>query len=265
MIRWFSLVALLVLCGSISADDKKEADEKGSVKPKVVSLSIRKPLPAKPGEFAFMSAGTTLDVVVFQPDKFIVGIDPKASKLDHFTDDKKTDLHKGKGLFTQTNWINEFMTRTSADGDNVTIQINGVNAPAKGAEKILFKGSLVLQCGASEKATDKKELTLKNNEEIALGKFKVKVNFTGPFGSNLAVLADEATVKSAEFFDAQGKAIKPTSSNRSAFPTGLGKNQHTLGYALNGKHEKLSVKITYFEKVESVTVPLDLKVGLDLE
>jgi hypothetical protein len=266
MMRWLSVLGLFVLGTSIWADDQKPTrDEKGSTKPKVVGLSIRKPLPAKPGEFSFNPAGTTLEVVVFQPGRFILGIDAKASKLEQFTDDKKTDLHKSKGLFGQANWINEFMSRPSTDGESCTVQIAGPNAPAKGAEKILLKGSVALKCGAGAKSTDKKDITLKMNEEATVGSFKVKVNSAAAFGSQLTISSGEPNIKSVEFLDDNGKAIMTGQPNRISLPTPGGKMEHMVGYFLTGKRDKVTVKINYFDKVENVTVPLDVRVGLDLE
>jgi hypothetical protein len=47
--------------------------------------------------------------------------------------------------------------------------------------------------------------------------------------------------------------------------SGKGKGHYVYSYFLGSKSEKFSVKIHYFTKVEMVQVPLDLRVGLDLE
>jgi hypothetical protein len=251
----------------LAADDKKPADDKTSAKVQAIGLSIRKAPPAKPGAMMFVPQGVTMDLSIAKPGKFIVGIDAKASKLESFTDDKNNNLKQAAGIFGgQSNWINEFATQYGPEDGQCTIQIMAGKAPGKGAGKILVKASLVVKCGMDEKTADKKEIALKANEEVSAGDFKMKVNFVGGFGANLSVLSAEPRVKSVEFFDAAGKAIKPTSSGRRVNPFGPGgKPQASVDYFLNGKMDKVSFKVTYFDKVESVTVPLDLKVGLDLE
>jgi hypothetical protein len=268
--RWLSTLCLLAAGSALfAAEEKKPAGEKTSAKVQVIGLFLRKAPPAKPGAFVFTPNGVTMDLTIAQPEKFIVGIDGKASKLESFTDDKKNDLvKKAPALFGgQANWLSEYATQFSPDGDHCTIQITAASAPGTGAEKILVKGSLVLRCGAEEKTTDKKEIALKMNEEASAGDFKVKVNNTGDFGAGLTVLSAEPRVKSVEFFDPEGKAIKTMPSGRSTNPVAPGgKPQAIVAYFLSGKKlDKVSFKINYFDKIESVTVPLELRVGLDLE
>jgi hypothetical protein len=268
--RWLSTLCLLtVVTGLLAADEKKAADDKKSAKVQVIRLFLHKAPPAKPGTFTIPPNGVTMHLTVAQPEKFVVGIDAKASKLESFTDDKKNDLNKKPaGLFGgQANWLAEYATEYSPDGDYCTIQITAAGAPGKGAEKILVKGSLVLKCGAEEKTMDKKEIALKMNEEVSAGDFKVKVNYAGDFGAGLTVLSAEPRVKSVEFFDAEGKAIKTMPSARGTIALApLEKPQAAVTYSLGGKKmDKASFKITYFDKIESVTVPLELRVGLDLE
>ncbi|HWG42150.1 MAG TPA: hypothetical protein VN688_05140 [Gemmataceae bacterium] len=267
MKRWLSTLCLLAVAGFAVAADEKAAEDKGSAKVRAVGLALHKPLPEKPGTIMYNPSGMTLDINVSLPGKFIVGVNAKDSKLESFTDDKKNDLFKGKARFgPPANWISPFMTRIDPAGEHCTIQVGGAATPGKGAEKILLKGSLMVQCGTGEKTTEKKEIALKTNEEVAVGDFKMKVNSAASFGSSLAVLSAEPKVKSVEFFDAAGKAIKAMPQGRSTNPFGPGgKPQAVFSYFLNGKMDKVSFKVTYFDKLESATVPLDLRLGLDLE
>ncbi|HEY7311752.1 MAG TPA: hypothetical protein VH643_20485 [Gemmataceae bacterium] len=268
--RWLSTLCLFASGAALlAADDAKPADEKSSAKVQAIGLIVRKSPPPKPGAFAFTPNGVTMDLTVSKPGKFIVGIDAKASKLDSFTDDKKNNLFKKQpGIFGgEDRWINEFATQFAPEGDNCTIQITAGNAPGKGAAKIVVKASLIVKCGANEKTTEKKEIALKANEEVKVADFTVKVNNANNFGAGVSVLSAEPRVKSVEFFDADGKAIKAMPPGRgSDFSAPGGKPRAAISYFLGGKQtDKLSFKITYFDKIEAVTVPLDLNVGLDLE
>jgi len=267
--RWLSTLCLFAFGAALlAADEAKPADEKSSAKVQAIGLIVRKSPPPKPGAFGFAPNGVTMDLTVSKPGKFIVGIDAKASKLDSFTDDKKNNLFKKQpGVFGGADrWINEYMTQFGPEGESCTVQIMAANAPGKGAAKILVKASLIVQCGANEKTTDKKEIALKANEEVKVGDFTMKVNNAGDFGAGLAVLSAEPRVKSVEFFDADGKAMKTMPPGRGNIFDQQGKPQAAASYFLGGKKmDKVSFKITYFDKIEAVTVPLDLSVGLDLE
>lgn len=261
--RWLSTLCLFAVCVAVpAADEKKASDDKKSAKVKVTSLSISKAPPAKRGTFGRPN-GVRMETMVSLPGRFIVGLDPKTAKLDSFTDDKSNVLFKkGGGLFGGANWLTEFGMLFDPDGESVAFEIIGTNPPGKGAEKILLKGSLNVKVGSEEKATDKKEMALKPKEEAEVGPFKVQVN---QFVNRVEVLTDEENIKKVEFFDDKDKPIQSGRPGRARVPADKGKMVHQYSYFLIGNPKKFTIKVHYFTKVESVTVPLDLRVGLDLE
>ncbi|HZV05647.1 MAG TPA: hypothetical protein VE999_11240 [Gemmataceae bacterium] len=265
MTRWLSVLGLLAAGAALLAgDDKKSNDDQKAAKIRVVSLSIYNAPPPKPGTFMAVPNGLNMDVMVSLPGRFIIGVDAKGSQLERFTDDKDHVLFKkGGGLFgTETHWILEHFMRFNPDGEAVTVTIRGTDPPGKGAEKILLKGSLNVLCGADEKVADAKEVAMKPKQEAEVGPFKVRV---GPFGNAVEVLSDKENLKNVEFLDTNGKAIVTGLPTRSHTQSGRGKTSHHYNYFLAGKHEKFTVKIHYCTKVETVKVPLDLRVGLSLE
>lgn len=268
MMRSLSTLCVLAAATAVlAADDKKAAEEKSAAKIQVTGLVLRKPAPAKPGSFTFTPNGVTMDLAVSLEGKFIAALDSKDCKLEGFTDDKKNNLIKKGGVFAgPASWIIDYMTQYSPEGDRCTLQVTAGNPPGKGAEKILVKGSLHFRCGTDEKTTEKKDITLKMNEEVSVGDFKMKVNNAGQFAISLSLTSPEPNVKSVAFLDADGKEIKANPQGRglNQFAPG-GKPLWTVFYGLPPKIEKASFKVTYFNKLESVTVPLDLRVGLDLE
>ena len=265
MTRWLSALCVLAAgTALLAADDKKEADDKGSAKFQVTRLEIRKSPPPKPGTFMFVNNGISMDVLVKPSMKNLTGIDFKASKLESFTDDKKNNLYKKAiGFFAGSNdWINEFSTQYAPEGDAVTIQMKASIPPGKGAEKVLVKASLVLRFGKDEKATEKKDIALKAKEEATVGPFQVKI---GQFGGNqFNVISAEENLKNIELFDDKGKEIKLGPPGRMRMMKGE-KTEYTYSYYFFQKTSKVSIKINYYDKVESVKVPVDLKVGLALE
>lgn len=265
MMRWLSAPCLFVAAaGLLSAGDKKEAASKDTAKIQVTRLEIRKPPPQKAGGPFQMPDGISLAIMVSPPGKHVTGVDVKASKLDRLTDDKKNNLYKKAAFsFGGSNWLSEF-AQYSPEGDSVTVLVSANNVPGSGASKVLLKASLVLNCGTDEKATDKKEIALKPKEEIALGSFKVQIS---PFSANqVLVSSDKENIKNVEFFDDTGKKLTTGAAGRMPAPPGSDKKkQYTYSYFLFQKTEKVSVKINYFDKVEKVTVPLDLRVGVSLD
>jgi hypothetical protein len=264
MMRWLSALCVLAAgTALLAADDKKEADDKGSAKFQVTRLEIRNSPPPKPGTFQFVNNGISMHVLVTPSAKNLAGIDFKASKLESFTDDKKNNLYKkGGGFgFGQSDWLNEFFTQYSPEGDAVTLQMNSSVPPGKGAEKLLLKASLVLRIGKGEKATEKKEIALKAKEEAAVGPFKVKVS---DFGNQFSVISDQENLKNIELFDDKDKEIKIGLPGRMRMMKG-DKTEYIYSSVIFQKTSKFSIKINYYDKVENVKVPVDLKVGLSLE
>jgi hypothetical protein len=262
--RWLSTLCLLAVGAAVFADDKPKSSK---VTAHPTGLYIRKPLPPKKKEaFFFTPNGTTLDVTLAAPSKFVVGIDEKASKLESFTDDKKTKLDTSTGFGMQP-WLSSY-PQISPDGDECTVQLSARTAPAKGASKVLVKATVVINCGKEEKTSDKKEIATKLNTEAKVGAYTVKVTQEGNqfSGGQISIFSNARDLKSAEFFDDKGKEIKILGNPfRGSTFTGPGKMQHSLSYFLPKKLDKVTVKVTYFNKIESVNVPLDLSVGLGLE
>lgn len=263
MMRWLASLCLLAAATVLSAAGEKSANDKKSAKIQVTSLSIFKAPPPKPGMFVLRANGLMMDIMISLPGRFITGLDAKSCKLDRFADDKDNVLFKkGGGLFGGgTNWLNEYAIRFDPDGESVVLQVQGSSTPAKNAEKILLKASLNVKYGSEDKTTDAKELTLKAKAEADIGPFKVRV---GQFG-NIEVWSSDENIKKVEFLDDKGKPIMTGLPGRNRHPSKTEKLSYGYSYFLLGKRDKLSIKIHYFTKVETIKVPLDLRVGLGLE
>ena len=259
MKRWFS-----ALCFLMAGTALLTAADKPPVKIQVVSLAIYNGPPPKPGTFTLTPNGIHMELMVSLPDKPITGVDVKNSKLDSFRDDKDNVLFKKSGrLFgAGATWLQDFGMRYGPDGESVTLHIYGTDMPGKGANKLLLKGSLSIKCGADAKATDAKEMAMKPKEQADVGPFKVRVN---QFRNQVQVETEDENIKKIEFLDDKGKEIPIRLSNRTRMESGKGKEHYVYHYFLDIKSEKVSVKIHYFAKVKTVQVPLDLRVGLDLE
>jgi hypothetical protein len=111
---------------------------------------------------------------------------------------------------------------------------------------------------------------LTKGTKISAGQTSFMVGDVSPndFGeAKLRVTLENKTgfdaIRSIVFLDAQGNEIKTEQmgSSRAGF-----NDEFTYGqsYGLPDKVDSVTLKISYFEKVESIEIPLDLKVSVGL-
>jgi hypothetical protein len=225
----------------------------------VASLRIGKEV-SKDGDLNPFDKGTALEVIVAQPGKRILGLDAKASKLESFTDDKKTDLAKGGGPFDR--WLDDFSARVNKDGTRILFTARSGAVPAPGATRIVLKAKVVLKVGADEKTAEDKKVALKE-AKVKVGPYQVGLSkgFGGGDETVVEVSSSERNIKSVTFLDKDGKELKAEQVGSGSFGDGK-MNTYTTDYALKGKVTEVGVRIIYFSKVETVTVPIDLEVGV---
>ncbi|HEX5269954.1 MAG TPA: hypothetical protein VFW33_05685 [Gemmataceae bacterium] len=263
MKRWLSILCVLGCAAGLFAADEKKTD----VTAQATQLMVRKPLPPKKKEpNPFPDTGSTsLDVTLTAPGKFVLGIDVKASKLGEFTDDKETKLYTADRF--GISWLSD-LPLINPEGDVCTVHVNGQAPPAKGAAKLHIKGTVVLTCGKDEKSADKKEIAIKKDSKVTVGDFTIQVDDDGAMfgGPRLSVTSEKQNLKGVEFFDAKGEAIKLffPPYRQSFFQPG-GKVRYGLSATLPKKADSVTVKVSYFDKTEAVSVPIDLEFGVGLD
>jgi hypothetical protein len=258
----------LALCGLPCAflAAKQAEGEKPAVK--VLTLEMRKQAP--PGidpSIGDYSTSTTMLVMLSLPDKQILAIDAKASSLESMTDDKSTDLTKPdkKNLYPRK-WLDDFsMARVSKDKKHCSIHVFFPAVPAEGAMKLTLKAKFVVLCGAEEKNAEGKNVELKDGKSTKVGSVIVSYNKNNSFGNNTAVsiiCEDAPRIKSVTFLDKDGQALKTNDYNYLSRNTAGGRNDWISNYTIDGKVDQATVRIIYYDKLESVTVPAELQVGV---
>lgn len=247
-----TLVCVFVVgAAGLAADDDKT---KASVK--VIGLDIHRTLDNEQ-IFAF-NPGTTVELLLAQPGKFILGVDSKASKLESFTDDKKTDLTKTKALFGRE-WLNAAFLRFNKDNSQCVFQIYAPGTPVEGAAKVLVKADLAVVIGKEEKTAEEKNIALKVGEKVKLDDIAMTVEKGFPEGKQVTAsfITPERSIKSIAFIDSKGKAITQVFTNTN--PTFVnGKNQFQTTCSLAIPAAPVTVKVTYFSKTEIVKMPVEL-------
>jgi hypothetical protein len=265
------ILGLVLLAGPDSAPAQNAKSGSAEAAIKVVVLEVRKPTPPAENDIAMAyGSGTVIGVQLAQPDRNILAIDRTASKLTQFADDKGTDLSKGTGYVPA--WLESYMVRISKDRHRCAARLQAPSIPAVGATKILLKASLVLQCGSAEKAVEHKDLDLTPSPDkkdkpdaktVAVGPFSLRVEKGFGAGPMIRISSDDPIVKEITFVGADGKPLKGFLSGLNMGVTNTrGKAEYISTYSFNEKVTRATVKLTYYENIEKVTVPVDLEIGV---
>jgi hypothetical protein len=258
----------LVTAFAVAADEKKDDTKKMSVR--VFGLSIYKPKPEDRTRGFYFGPSTTVQAVISVPDKAILTLDQKASKLTSFTDDKKTNLYKTVAFGFSQPWVSPYYSPLSKDRKSIAVNFQGNQAPATGANKILIKGSVAVICGKDEKTAEKKDLEFKKGTKAKFGPLELEITTPYPGAPNLTFVftSDKPIIKDVKFTDPDGKAVNAsTGFGGIAPPGGKIRTVYYLNTPFGKKPEKLekvTIKLTYYDKTETVKVPIDLSTGIGL-
>lgn len=262
MIRPLAAIpAVLVALALIArADDEAAKAPKPTLEP--VSLMVSRKLKDKEPT---TSSYTTLSLRLAHPGKYILGLDP-ASKVSEMKDDKGNSL-LGDGAFKPN-----FYASSSATKDRsailVTVSTYAGN-PAKGSSKVIVKGDIVLRCGLDAKSTEEKDVEFKvhkkDDADTTVGDFALRVTAEKGFGFNAGAVftltTEKPGIKAISVKDEDGNSIEAVFSYSSPI---FNTKKTTYHYTLSRQVKKGKITITYFNKEEKVTVPVDLSVGVGL-
>lgn len=240
------------------------------IEAEVVGIAVVKPDPknkyggsAVPG----MQPGVRVYFRIARDDLFIISLDKDASRLVAFTDDKGTVLGApGKSKFMD-GWLGQ--SQVSEDKHSLRFEVASKKMPARQATKLKIKANIAISVGADEK-TSTSPVTLKKGEAVNLGPLQVTIGKVGKPDWGDAKLAVQ--FKSSKSFDAikelsfigpDGQGIKSRQSSSSSGGFGA-RMTYARTYDLDKKVEQVTLKATYFGKVEKVSVPVDVTVGVGL-
>lgn len=249
-----TLTALVFSAGLLTAGDPPTKSVE------VVGLHVSKKLPDQDRNLTnSYDHGTGIDLIIRQPGKRILGIDRAASKVTSFKDDKDTDLSKSEGF---GGIVDDLGTRTSQDGTRVGVRLRSSVLPAKGAAKLVVKGSIVLKIGTDEKTAEEKNVVLKADKGVKVGPATVKIGMGEVNGEKTVMVSySERVLKAVVFLDKAGKVLESQSYGGGSSSDGT-TTVYDTDYHVKGLANLATVRITYFSKTESLTVPLDLEINL---
>lgn len=217
---------------------------------KAYALNVNNPPAGAPKEIV-SPAYTGVYMFVQVPGKQILSFDPAATKLA-LTDDKGTDLGGPKVLPGNSLAIDK-------SKEQGRLYVLGNKAPAAGATRARVKGELVLYCGSGEKTATVEKLALKDKEKATAGPVTFEV-IVAKDKLTVTFKAEGASVKAVNFTTPDGKPL--TQSGTITLSAPGGKVSQSATYTLPPKTEAVAIKLTYYEKTESVKLAVDTDTGV---
>lgn len=261
------ILNLLAVCASGVCSLSAKAD---AAKVEVVGVSIGKKLSSDAANelFMFKADGTKLYTLITLPGKTIIGADREASKFGKFTDDKGTNLFAPLGHVPEADdWIGTFGPKLTEDGKACGLTVEAPARPVPGATKLLFNANMVFRCGTSIKTVEQKNVALKKGSKITIGPVPMEIVQTQVAANETSLgLKSRASLErilSVRFFNAAGKEIESRIEGYESSSI-FGNYEITRTYKLPGKVPVANVKIAFYDKVETVSVPLAIEAGLGL-
>lgn len=255
MIRSLILLAPFVLASMVQAQSP-------TVKP--VSLQVMPSLDKNDQDvFSLGGTGTSVSVIVATPSKCMVALDKDACKLQSYTDDKGTDLTKSPktGLSSSRRWIGGSEFQPNETGDRACVSLVTGGTPRAGAKHIAIKGTLRVLCGTVLKTVEQEDVPVvvdPRGDKTKIGDFPVAV-FNG--GASILVESDQPNVLGVEVLDAAGQAVTVISSRKGKTMFNH-KDIYSYVYNLEEAAKSLTVRIAYFNTIETVDIPVDLTIGV---
>lgn len=251
-------------------------------KPTLEVLYVQLLKPLKPGErsavlgrfdspLSGVVPGIKVVVRVSVPEMTITSVPEGALRLARFADDLRTELGDGRQTPTHPGLGGPRESPVAPDGQSCTIEIGSDRLPAAGAKQILASGTVVLRCGRGERTVEQKDFAPAVGKTIDAGGVTLRLSEmaaaperggTGGGGVLLTFASDAAdAVRSLQFIAPDGTKLAAKAIVRryeSLTTTGR------LQYVLPSVPDSMTVRVMLFEKVELISVPIDLAVGVGI-
>jgi hypothetical protein len=262
-------------------------DGKSLPRVSILNLQVVKPDPALADmpahvrhmrRFGFPSAppeGTTLALVIDEPQQWILSLETKDCKISKFRDDRDTDLAQARvpaeggdlPLNPQRGPENCTLSgEVDPAGHRATVTVHSPHIPAGGANRLSLEADLVMRFGYGEQTVEQKNVNLKV-DTITVGPSPLVVMVQEPFDgmgqdNGMQVMlfhqgSFQREIKKVAFIASDGAEI-PTRASGS----GQSGSVHHANYLLTRKVETCTVRLTVPERIETVTLSVAIDTGV---
>ena len=184
----------------------------------------------------------------------LIEIDDDASVLQHFGDDKGTDLGGKLDSFPD-----EFK-----DGSGGTLDISSSGMPAAGATKLVAEGTLALSVSAGSKPTKVANVRLEDGRTFKLGQTTITLAEVSADGEDLKFSLKlprqvMAGIKGVTFFDAKNQ---PLDGHRTS--SGYFNDDAEMGFSVKTELKTVTLEFDIWQGLRVIKVPFKVSAGVGL-
>jgi len=248
---------LFLIATSASAQEKPQLE--------IAAVSIAKANPQSQfglGLSQYRSPGIELDVFFELPGETVLSIDGKETKVVLSSDD-------GGELELQDRFEGPFELNINEEKTSGVIQFRSETLPGGKATRLTVRGDFAVTVGRDSK-TEEVDLRIAEGEKLKFGPINAEVGEIGEgYGDEFKQVVEFSSkqpfdaVAKVEFLDAKGKVILSENGGSSSY--GFNDEMtYSRSWQLASEAKMLKVRVTYFQKTESIKLPANLEFGLGL-
>ena len=265
-----SLMALVALAAVLYAQDTDAPASPITVRAVGLSIAIHDGSDNEASSLAkFVDAGTSLHLLVDFGDQTALEVIEDDSTIDAFTDDVGTVLLE-PGEAERFGFLGLRGVEIADDGKTAQFIVTTHDRPGAGATTITLTASVAFVLGSDLTTDTLDAVAFKPGQTITAGDHAVEIKSVGKPSWGDAQLEIEFTseqsfagIAAMRFLDADGKLIESEVNSNSRVQMGK--------YVVYGRTIQLAkaadavtIEIDYYATTETVTVPVDVTVGLGL-
>lgn len=271
MRRWIVTAAgIAAVAGAAGLAAQPEEDD-GRAQVELIGLQVVKPLKAGQREQPLTGhrTGTTLMIQVTRRDRHWLGLDPGASRLEAFVDDRGREL-VDDGIKALGTWL-DGQTWVSDDGQTCVFEALATATPSPQARRVGFKGLIGLKFGRNPAMAEQANFALDKDSRLKAGPVDMKI--TGvQRGDNttiftLSTKSKPERISRIQFLDADGKEFETKVLDKAVVGF-MGETYHDWTYAIKTDKprlvESVTARVLYFHKVQTLVVPVSISAGIGL-
>jgi len=204
---------------------------------------------------------TEILLLVSEPERRMVDVQRENCRLNAFVDDKGDDMSEGGGFHIVG-------AEFTDDGHYAIIPLRSTKIPSPGATRIIAEGTLAITTVSGEKTEERISVPLVKETKISVGRGDLIITSVkaeaGEGRQEITFRYDQPDylIKHLRLFEESGKEIEAEKTSP-GFGFG-GDDSFTKNWLLPRGLEKVTLKVTYYSRVDSIEIPLDVSVGVGL-
>jgi hypothetical protein len=184
----------------------------------------------------------------------LIEIDDDGSLLQHFGDDKGSDLGGSLDSFPD-----EFK-----DGSGATMEISSDALPNAAAPALMAEGTLAMSVATGSKPQKVANVRLENDKTFKMGQVTMTVSEVGTEGEEQTFTLKlprqtMATIKEVKFYDAKGQEIEGRRTS-----SGYMNDDAEMGFAVKTALKTVTVEFETWQGLQTIKVPFKVKAGVGL-